>query len=676
MAQLADEFHACERCHGFVTVEAVDGEKVRVKCTSCGHTRDAQPQSQTTQTASKWTVIAPDGQVMTFGSWEELTQSRRPPPMDVAATAAHTALTAMMAAQRDAAGEAPAEEKSPARRASAGPQPTGAALLGLAATAPSSPPKLALADDTELDIGTLVAVVRRETSAATQEKPPETSAELNPSTVLDDHGDDEPTPLSLRDAINDEPTPLSLRDAIIEEETLEKKAVARAEDVANVKAIAKNDANDENDEDEEDKEDEDESHEALSLKDLVVVSNVADAIDSTPPPPARGALRTLPPTPAKTGQTMPPPTITVEDTTEPKHVEGTDAARATKDEAPKKDGDDDGGEATSHEQDADSEAQDSAKARAGAAHEEASKRGRRAVASARAAVADEEEAKSGWLAPALAVAIAAVVVWRVIAPSPSSGAGQTPAVAPASTTTNAPTTATVAPTDPTAAAARTDSETQAPEAAHARTDTAAPSENGSTAKARAENTATAAGDKVATVTPFEGPGAEKHATEKSVEKTTDETIERTTGSAATEGAATSKPTPTDRSTIADKATPDNDTASVSDLLDRAGTARRRGDYSTARELYERVLKQNPANVEANGGLGDVARAQGDLNSAKTSYARALAISPSYGPAQLGLADAEWDLGDRAAAQRRYAQIVERLGDRAPERAKERTAATE
>ena len=96
----------------------------------------------------------------------------------------------------------------------------------------------------------------------------------------------------------------------------------------------------------------------------------------------------------------------------------------------------------------------------------------------------------------------------------------------------------------------------------------------------------------------------------------------------------------------------------------------------ARELYQRVLRQNPRNVEAHGGLGDIARAQGDLNAAKASYERALAASPAYGPAQLGLADTEWDLGDQASAQRHYAQIVDRLGKRAPARAKQRSGAND
>src|SRR6202012_2632659 len=108
-------------------------------------------------------------------------------------------------------------------------------------------------------------------------------------------------------------------------------------------------------------------------------------------------------------------------------------------------------------------------------------------------------------------------------------------------------------------------------------------------------------------------------------------------------------------------------------LDKAGAARRKADYATARELYQRVIAMSPNNVEANGGMGDVARAQGDLAGAKSSYERALAASPTYSPALLGLADVEWDQGNKPSAIRRYAQIVDRMGDRAPQRAKDRAS---
>jgi Tfp pilus assembly protein PilF len=111
---------------------------------------------------------------------------------------------------------------------------------------------------------------------------------------------------------------------------------------------------------------------------------------------------------------------------------------------------------------------------------------------------------------------------------------------------------------------------------------------------------------------------------------------------------------------------------MSELLDQAGAAKRKGDLATARDLYGKVLAMSPNNVEANGGLGDVAKAQGDLPAAKASYEHALASSPTYSPALLGLADVEWDMGNQAEAKRRYAQIVERMGDRAPARAKERS----
>lgn len=111
---------------------------------------------------------------------------------------------------------------------------------------------------------------------------------------------------------------------------------------------------------------------------------------------------------------------------------------------------------------------------------------------------------------------------------------------------------------------------------------------------------------------------------------------------------------------------------LSEVLTRAGTARRGGDAARAKALYERALVLSAGNAEAYGGLAEVARAQGDLAGAKASYERALATSPGYGPALLGLADVQWDLGEHDAAQRRYREL---LGSSSspPERAKERAS---
>ena len=111
---------------------------------------------------------------------------------------------------------------------------------------------------------------------------------------------------------------------------------------------------------------------------------------------------------------------------------------------------------------------------------------------------------------------------------------------------------------------------------------------------------------------------------------------------------------------------------LSEVLSRAGAARRGGDQARAKALYERALQLSGGNVEAHAGLAEVARAQGDLAGAKASYERALAASPSYAPALLGLADVQWDQGDHEGAQRHYREL---LGSHAsiPERAKERAA---
>jgi hypothetical protein len=113
--------------------------------------------------------------------------------------------------------------------------------------------------------------------------------------------------------------------------------------------------------------------------------------------------------------------------------------------------------------------------------------------------------------------------------------------------------------------------------------------------------------------------------------------------------------------------------SMAELLDRAGAARRTGDYPASIKLYDQVLQGSPTHVEANAGKGDCLRASGDLRGAKALYQRALASSPDFGPARIGLADTEWGLGEYAGAIKDYKTIVERLGDNAPQRAKERAA---
>jgi Flp pilus assembly protein TadD len=260
--------------------------------------------------------------------------------------------------------------------------------------------------------------------------------------------------------------------------------------------------------------------------------------------------------------------------------------------------------------------------------DEADDRGRPAV-SERAALT-RDPPKRGWVLPALAAAVAGIVFGRVVWPTPAKT--ESPATPPPAVTVAA---------------------------ASENTPASTPPANEGTETSPADTTAT----------PEATPPAEAPLpTEKKSRRTG-------TSAAATPPAGNehASDTPT---TAKAPASPADTGLSLSDLLDRAGSARRAGEHSTARDLYQRALRQSPSNAEAHRGLGDIARAQGDLNAAKASYQRALATSPTYGPAQLGLADTEWDLGNRASAQRHYAQIVERLGKRAPERAKQRAGSSE
>lgn len=229
-----------------------------------------------------------------------------------------------------------------------------------------------------------------------------------------------------------------------------------------------------------------------------------------------------------------------------------------------------------------------------------------------------EEPKRGWVVPALAVAGVLLVVWRIMARAPAEAPTTTTTPAAVKTIT-AGTTVVTSPAEPSATpSAAVVVEPMAPVAKRSGT----------------------------------GPAAKTAAKEEAAEP-------------ADAGAS-----------AAPDASAEYAALSMSELLDRAGSAKRSGDYTTARALYERVLQQNPGNVEANGGLGDVLRGQGDLAAAKASYERALASSPANVPALLGVADSEWDLGEKGAARIRYIQIVDRLGERAPERAKQRSVATE
>jgi len=419
----------------------------------------------------------------------------------------------------------------------------------------------------------------------------------------------------VEESTDDDPTPLSLRDAIIED--------AKPLDVSS-------------------------EHETLSLRDVLIVPTMVEP-DSTPPPPLRGALRTLPPTPGKFKTAAPPPTIMVEEP--PPSIRPAEAV--TKVSRPP------GGSVppklpsgASVPPKVPSSGSLPPKLPSAASlppkrslppplkkpvEDDASESVRPAPLTriAPATLPPAEEPKRSFLVPALVIGVAAVLLWRIMA-------------SPTKTPDETPTTITTA------------SATATPSA-----------EPSATATPSAEPSAAPSAEPAASASSSAEPTAIK---EPPATTTTVTTTPRPTGTATTAPTSTATaPTgePTEKKPAANVPVGE---MSMSDMLDKAGSAKRSGDLPLAHDLYARVLKQSPTNVEANGGLGDVARAQGDLPAAKASYQRALAASPSYSPAMLGLADIEWDEGNRDAAQARYAKIVEQMRGRAPQRARDRSPA--
>jgi tetratricopeptide (TPR) repeat protein len=96
-------------------------------------------------------------------------------------------------------------------------------------------------------------------------------------------------------------------------------------------------------------------------------------------------------------------------------------------------------------------------------------------------------------------------------------------------------------------------------------------------------------------------------------------------------------------------------------LSQAASASRAGDLARAEMLYQAALADQPGNVEALSGLGDVARRRGDAVRAGQLYDQVLAQNPSYLPAMIASADQKWASGNRAGALLLYRRIVEQAG---------------
>jgi predicted Zn finger-like uncharacterized protein len=93
------------------------------------------------------------------------------------------------------------------------------------------------------------------------------------------------------------------------------------------------------------------------------------------------------------------------------------------------------------------------------------------------------------------------------------------------------------------------------------------------------------------------------------------------------------------------------------LLTQAASAKSHGDLARAAALYRSAQTEEPGNVEALAGLGDVARLQGNNATAAGYYDSVLQQNPSYLPTLMASADLKWNAGDHTGAVTLYKRVL-------------------
>lgn len=101
------------------------------------------------------------------------------------------------------------------------------------------------------------------------------------------------------------------------------------------------------------------------------------------------------------------------------------------------------------------------------------------------------------------------------------------------------------------------------------------------------------------------------------------------------------------------------------LLEDASRAKKAGDLDRAERLYRAARDQQPDNVEALAGLGDIARLRGDETAAARSYDAVVKANPNFLPALVARAEQKWASGDRAGAIVLYRQVLQKAGTGSP-----------
>ncbi len=93
------------------------------------------------------------------------------------------------------------------------------------------------------------------------------------------------------------------------------------------------------------------------------------------------------------------------------------------------------------------------------------------------------------------------------------------------------------------------------------------------------------------------------------------------------------------------------------MLAKAAKLQETGKTAEARDLFDRVLEQQPNNVDALSGLAYCYLDQGAKGQAIATFRRALGVNPSYGPAIIGLAETYKAQGQKDQALKWYKQYL-------------------
>ena len=123
--------------------------------------------------------------------------------------------------------------------------------------------------------------------------------------------------------------------------------------------------------------------------------------------------------------------------------------------------------------------------------------------------------------------------------------------------------------------------------------------------------------------------------------------------------------------------PDKPTGDYRDLDKKGHEALMAGDVTKAETMFRGALAQNPGDIDALFGLGQIERNRGNHAAAISNFKSVLEHSPGFSSARLMLADEQWATGAQAEAIANYKLYLESVqtGSGA-DRARQRTGQTE